>query len=202
MFPGQPSPRPACSSTTALLVCVLGRGRDSHHHVILPEGLKTTWEGYSARHTLLGPGYTWQRLLLWGTEGYLLAEFRIWYTWATLPLPSWCESKAFKLCSFLMQSFLDQTGLSWASHLPPPSSITPEQPARAYSRCPSVTHVSPVHPLCSPWLALTFSDSSRLFFLLLGAESKGWFLHIAKGILCALADLQCRSWGFTPQKQR
>lgn len=120
----------------------------------------------------------------------------------SLPLPTWCESKPFKPCSFLMQSFLHQTGLSWASHLPPPSSTTPEQPTRAYSWCPSVTHVLPVHPPCSPWPAPTFSDGSRHLFLLLGAESRGWFLHVPKGSLRALADSQCRDPEVSSQRKQ
>lgn len=163
---------------------------DIHHQVTLPKGWKTLWERCSARHTSLGPGETWQRLLLRGTEGHLPTEFSIWYMWAAHPLPSCCDSKAFKLCSFLMQFFrLNMPVLS----IPPSPSLFHHTWTSSQSllQMPQ-SHTRAASP-CSPWLALMFSDSSRHLFLLLGAESRGWFLHIAKGILCALADSQYRS---------
>lgn len=146
MPPGQPA-----LPTAALLGCVLGRGKAARsiYQFLVAFRPATTkslcqrdWKPFG-RDALPGT-HCWEQAETPALGNWRTATPRAQYLIyvSCTPPAQLLDSKAFKLCSFL-----DQTGLSWASQLPSPSSITPEHPARAIPGAPGSHTCCPVQSL-------------------------------------------------------
>lgn len=149
LFTGQPAPPEAA---------LLGRAQREREGPLtatrrLLKGFQTAWEGCSARRSSRASDQRLQRLFLGGAEGPPRTETTRSCTEAVpLPCPADVTVQPLKPLNLQLYNadlFRPNRPIPSIPSSPPPAA-TPSQPARAYCRCPGVTHMLVVPPLCSP----------------------------------------------------